>query len=622
MKLINVLIICFSLITPAFADPIIDQQKAACAQNTSKEWDDATNTCKDKTSTTTQRNAVAACMDLADLTARQNCMDARAREAAAARGVNVGNDSAAAKQALSDISNDPMKQSADILGATLAIMNMVIAKKIGDPCTCKNIFAITALGGILTDKFMKKDLAKKLDEIKAAYKIDSKTTTYDAQKKALEYLRDVEAAIADIAGQEEKRLQILALGYAAASLMAIWESTVDTTCYQTQAEAKTDSKPAVAGGELTGPYATLATSLTPGFTKYVMSPPGIIVLAGIGFVITDNLKEKAAEQKKNAENNVATLERIIRTFTDSWVDKCPAGREDLANPNCYCYKEDGTKNPNRTNSQTCINLWNGRSNKIAATETNYDTNLGAQGATGCVALNGQFDTNCQCKKLVNPSGGNACLKTTGTNIAGINPLGMGYLTGAGFGHVTSNLDSAANGANNIRSLNSSTLANALAKQKALNSQLFKQAMSDPEKKGFPDINNKDMMAKIQNTLFPPAEMAKLVASAGGSILSTASNNKPPAALAAAIKKVTASNNIELTGGQGLNNKKGPKVEPSINFGENMNAGAGSGAVTQNFADKTYNYKENDIVKKPDVSIFEIISNRYVESGLKRLFDDK
>jgi hypothetical protein len=81
--------------------------------------------------------------------------------------------------------------------------------------------------------------------------------------------------------------------------------------------------------------------------------------------------------------------------------------------------------------------------------------------------------------------------------------------------------------------------------------------------------------------------------------------------------------VEITGtGHGLSNKKANNKEAmNFNFtGETANAAA---AQTQNFpeAGKNYNYKDNDISTQSDTSIFEIISNRYIQSGLKRLFEN-
>jgi hypothetical protein len=39
-------------------------------------------------------------------------------------------------------------------------------------------------------------------------------------------------------------------------------------------------------------------------------------------------------------------------------------------------------------------------------------------------------------------------------------------------------------------------------------------------------------------------------------------------------------------------------------------------------EKNYEYKGNDIVERDDVSLWQIISNRYTQSGLRRLFGEE
>jgi hypothetical protein len=90
---------------------------------------------------------------------------------------------------------------------------------------------------------------------------------------------------------------------------------------------------------------------------------------------------------------------------------------------------------------------------------------------------------------------------------------------------------------------------------------------------------------------------------------------------ALLKNAEQKSGLDLLGsGKGLGNKRTDGKE-SFNF---VSDGSGNpnGAQTQNFPEtqKNYNFKNNDISKRDDTSIFEIISNRYVQSGLKRLFD--
>lgn len=348
---------------------------------------------------------------------------------------------------------------------------------------------------------------------------------------------------------------------------------------------------------------------------FISTPPGIIVLAGIGTANSAILYKAAEEQEKESKDNVAKIEAIMKTFQDSWVDKCPNGREKLEEPNCYCYMENGTKNANRTNSQTCQQLWAKADYKLTAGATDYaaKNSLDTQ---GCVAVTGKFDSSCQCKKMLDNSGNNACLKSGLFNVAS-NPLGMGYLTGSGFNKVTSNLDSSGAGANNLGNLNGQGLVKSFIKQGLMNNELFNRAKNDPSKKDLTFFDNNADLFKAQAGLMPAKDLAKLSGAFGPPAL--AMSGKPSPALDKAVLAVSKNKGLDMTGGNGLGYKK---AAAKNGFSLNMGEPNSSNGNTPAFMEKNYQYKQNDIVKKPDSSIFDVISNRYIESGLRRLFEDK
>jgi hypothetical protein len=624
---------------------VLAQDQATCTANTSKVWDTVLNRCVDKPETTSGRAAIDACMDPAlhpTAADKKDCQDKEAQKKAGAAGQTNNKDDVSSTQ------NNSLSQAVQTAGTIVTAINLMAMGKISSMCSCQKALAVTALAGILTDKLMKKDIDAKLAEINSQYTLASNTTAFNAQKKALEYLQDEQKAIGDIASRESTRQTLLMLGYGTTIVLAAIDVSAGSVTGASSAcwtDAASKSVTSLSDGQVTASVAAstlvggalagkgneftgaaaggLAAllSLVKGFDKTANNPWSIMAIAGVGFINATMLKGDADTQKQDAERNVATIGTILKTLQDSYVDKCPNGRDDLAVPTCYCNNADGTKNTNRTNSQTCQNLWLSSSNKIIASETNYNLNNpnNANGGVGCVAVNGQFDTNCQCKKLVDPSGNNACMKTTANSITGPTALSQGAFANAGGGTMLSAVNSLTNGGT-IPLIDLNAAKGALAKQKVMGAELFKNLLADPANKGALDPFSQSAMSKFQNSIIAPAELAKLASSMGPTNIGSMGGNKPTPALAKAIKQAKKSSNLELSGGQGLNNKKVAKTEPNFNFGDAPSTGAG--AVTQNFGEKNYNFKGNDIVKNPDVSIFEIISNRYVESGLKRLFDDK
>jgi hypothetical protein len=612
MKLLIIFFISISLFAEDSA--LLVKDKADCAANIAMEWSSILNRCVDKVQAVNVRNAAKECDLLTDLTAKKNCQMNLARK-------DTGLNASVASAGVDKISS--IKDQATMINgaySVVAAINMIAAKSFKDPCTCKNIFAVTAMAGIASDLLLKDQAKKKMEAMANQYTIDSKTTAYNSQLKALQYLRDEQKAVADLAAKEEKRQMLLEIGYGVAAAYAVYETiSVDASaCYQDSAQlAGTDAK-------LNTTYADASKVLgkvLDKLDKLFLTPPGIIIAAGIGTLNSNTLRDAAAGQKAESEANATKVDAIIKTFTASWVNNCPNGRDKLEEPDCYCYLENGSKNPGRTNSQICVQNWATRDTKFTTTPTDYSNRNGTADPVGCVAVNGQFDQNCQCKKLLDAKGNNACMQTSLSALGTSGSLGVGYLNNSGMSNVVSNLNGTALGSSNLGSLSGATLAGAIAKQKLMNSQLYQAASSDPAKSSLPILNSNADILKAQNSILSPADLGKLSSTFGGSAVSGAGSSGPTGALAVALKEAKKTAGLELTGGQGLNNKKTAKPEFNFNFADNANA-QGGGAVTQNFMDKNYNLKQNDIVKKPESSIFEIISNRYLESGLRRLFEDK
>jgi hypothetical protein len=358
---------------------------------------------------------------------------------------------------------------------------------------------------------------------------------------------------------------------------------------------------------------TVAPELTKKLGNFMGSPPGTIILAGIGGINSGILYQAAADQEKETDANIKKIERILAEFKDSYANHCPNGREKVEDPSCYCYLDNGKQNTNRSNSQSCQQLW-------AKNKYFYDSTLGTYAGTGtvdpagCLTYQGQFDENCQCKKMINSAGQNACKKTIGLNVSG-NPLGAAYVQASGLQHVMTNLTQTASGNSNLDSLSTGKLAMAIAKQNDINNGIFANL---PAKKQ-DMIKNGNQIEAYSGAVFTKKNLDSM--SSQGSALAMNSSGSLAPEQEKLLKSVTKKVGIELSNGAGLGVKKGDKKGETFNF---MDAGASTGTgQVQNFpeTEKNYKYKNSDIVTNEGASIFEIISNRYVETGLKRLFEN-
>lgn len=355
--------------------------------------------------------------------------------------------------------------------------------------------------------------------------------------------------------------------------------------------------------------------------KFMGNPPGIMILASIGTLNSGILYNAAQEQEKESQDNIRKIDRILATYKDSWFEYCPKGREDLNEPNCYCYNEDGKKNPNRTKSQICVSLWAKNNMKISAEAGNYSGIATQTDPVGCVTINGQFDENCKCKKFLSANGQNACQKSI-TFSATDNPLGLAYLNASGFDQVAKALVAQTSGQSMLASLNSNSLAAAIAKQGDMNNGLLRKIANDPAKKNYKVFNDDNEILKAQNALFSKSDIAKIASALGPSASSMVGENQPEGNASNLLKEAAAKAGLDMIGsGRGLQNKKVENKEGmNFNLGADNTSGAGQ---VQDFpeTEKNYNYKDSDISKNSDTNLFDIISNRYIQSGLKRLFDN-
>jgi hypothetical protein len=369
---------------------------------------------------------------------------------------------------------------------------------------------------------------------------------------------------------------------------------------------------------------TTATPVTPATELirdqyFIDSPEGILTLSVIGAGASGYLLYEAIDQISESKKNIEKIDTVLATFKDSYANFCPTGHEDLNEPRCYCYTTDNKPNKDRTKSQTCIDLWAKDSYRITAEKGNYAGDGKFVDAAGCVKLNGQFDEKCTCKKFIDSKGSNACLKTT--NITIPEGLGSGFATSSGLQDVIKFSNNSANGNPGFSSFSSDQLRKNAINAKKMRDAVFSKlapSLSGNAKKAL-SINGNNVQ-QFTKAIF--GEKA-LQASAKGSSspMSFAGSSSGDPKIDALLKNAEQKSGLDLLGsGKGLGNKRTDGKE-SFNF---VSDGSGNpnGAQTQNFPEtqKNYNFKNNDISKRDDTSIFEIISNRYVQSGLKRLFD--
>lgn len=351
--------------------------------------------------------------------------------------------------------------------------------------------------------------------------------------------------------------------------------------------------------------------------ELVDSSYGVIIFGGISTVYSKILYDAADKQEKESKANVEKVDKMIASFKDSYAGFCPKGREDMSDAKCYCYGADGSKNNNRTNSQICIDLWAKNSFLLKGDATNYNLAAYDPDVAGCVLLNGVFDETCKCKKMIDSNGKNACKKDTSVSMPN-DAFSTGLATAGGASDLLKFASNTNNGNPRFDLLNTATLG-----AKAIKSRQITDALTSKLDKDItlPNINNSNV-DKFAKAVLGEKNFADKMASSGNMAMNVSSARSDNPAMASLLKQAEAKTGIVMSGGNGLNAKK-EKKKPGfeMNFGSDTPGSAG-GQVIQDFPEKNYKFKNSDIVTDNSASLFEIISNRYVQSGLKRLFDDE
>lgn len=228
----------------------LQSQMDACAKNTAMEWNNELNRCVGKRQARQERHDAQDCNKLESVDARKAC---HMNLATTKTGVTANAEEAASKV------TSGQGRSAIINGANAIVgaINMIAKESSASSCMSKSIFGITAMGGFVTDLWMKIQTKKKLKALQNKYQIDNKTNPYDAQVKALVYLKEEQETVKKIAAQEKKRQMLLMIGYGAAAAVAAYETFSNSECYKPEKKPTTvEQQPATAQTSAPAPAAT------------------------------------------------------------------------------------------------------------------------------------------------------------------------------------------------------------------------------------------------------------------------------------------------------------------------------------------------------------------------------
>ena len=342
-----------------------------------------------------------------------------------------------------------------------------------------------------------------------------------------------------------------------------------------------------------------------GILAKAQTPTGRAIIAGVLAGLTAMMWMHANKQAKVAGERAEFLRNMKKEFDEATgaISCTTEERSMSANANCYCYTEGGQRNQARANSQVCQQLFTG---KTLAKAGDFNS-LDFSNQRVCIAANGSADENCACKQT------RSCLNAI-PSISGGGNLGLGAISVASNGMKP--LNDLVNGQIGAGSINGAAALSSAARLLDKKNELANKSRLDPK-------NSAKIAKDFQNAI--------VTAGAGTSTQSGSSSAPLPMNLSAAdaMKAIEKQLGDEGRSFENINGSPALAQPGSSNTGDvegfkldtEEPAAIDTSAQVAEVMAQDLNYGQSDVTKS-DSNLFQILSNRYQRSGMRRLFDDE
>jgi hypothetical protein len=352
------------------------------------------------------------------------------------------------------------------------------------------------------------------------------------------------------------------------------------------------------------------------FNQLLVSPVTRASLSGVMAGYSTYLAIDAGKVAGKTQSRIDEIEKLKKGFLPEngpTMSGCKVeDRQNPQMPTCYCYLAGGGRDESKSNSPICKGQWGSAPN---LGKTDYDeSDYASMQNKGCVGKDLKVDFFCKCKKDKNAGGKNTCQKQAGTfNISG---LGGAAWPGQALGGV----DAMTNGDYQTGILDPAAQSKLAANIKSLLSDMGKNKKYKKYKDKI-DASMPKLEASIQNQFkaLDPKVQRGLAALGGASTSSALSQLDPKEA----VKEVEndIKNNITQKTLEAPKSNNENEDEMDFNFGGNNPAEGGVVVEGEDPMNKDFDYGGNmDINQNQSASLFQVLSNRYQQSGLRRLFD--
>lgn len=403
------------------------------------------------------------------------------------------------------------------------------------------------------------------------------------------------------ASKTKRKLYLLATAaYSAATVMAAmeWIKPGGGACVAPPAVPQ----PAVPATVVPEPGAAAAIAASANsFVRLFSMPATRTALAGLLTANNVFMLGKISKEENKAKERKKFLEELRDQVmaAGAGFNCTSADRSNPGSPNCYCYGSDGKANPARNNSQVCAALF--KNNNLAS--NGYSTGSGEAIPNFCTTATGTLDEGCSCRAS------NSCLTLGGLS---------GNLGGSGInlGSIPTTLNSVNNGAINGANLDEGSLTAQAARLNQISKQI--------EDKN-PQIAKANKEARQLGEATLRATSGGLPAdSSGGSSAdfgeALLANQTPEQALNAIKQEIG-----RVEAAAAASNVTGTRSEEGLDFsglgasspvgGVTLDEGQLAAAVENNLANG------NSDINTSNGTLFQILSNRFQRSGMRRLFGE-
>lgn len=341
---------------------------------------------------------------------------------------------------------------------------------------------------------------------------------------------------------------------------------------------------------------------------WLITPAARATFSSIMVGMTTLMATHAGKQADASTKRAEFLRKMRDEFKSAYgaINNCRSeDRSDPAKPECYCYTPENGKNPNRANSSICQKLWAG----IDMTSGKYT----ASNANSKICINNQnkADATCACKT------NNSCMKVNLQSLKG----GVGTGTFSMLSQAVDPVNKMANGSIDAANVDTASMASLAAKLQKAQAQL-------ENKKEFADFK-KDKKKREAQALEALKKAGQGIPSS--SLLgSTGSSNLPsnPGEAARMLESELKESGVQgISGGQqGIaanSTYTGDEEAPfEFNLGSTPDPIAERENQLAEAMGQDLDYGTSDINEGANTNIFELLSNRYQRSGMRRLFEDK